>query len=166
MFGIPKYENSYGYAAPATVVFNAAAQAVQSLPGWNLKEVNPAGWYIAAAVSFNLWSYGENILIQITESAPGQPVVNVSSGSVFALVDWGKNRRNIDRLFTRIQDLLSQAGYSGVPRPVQAPMEVHQQVGAVAPESGAVQSFCSKCGAPVGPEVKFCTGCGQQIVRE
>jgi hypothetical protein len=163
---MPKYENSCGYAAPATIIFNAVAQAVQSLPGWNLREVNPEGWYVVAAVSFNLWSYGENNLIQITEPTPGQPLVNVSSSSVFALIDWGKNKRNIDRLFAQIQDVLSQAGYSAAPQQAQTPPEVQPQVGAVVPQQAAMRSFCSKCGAPVGPEAKFCTGCGQQVTRE
>lgn len=153
---IPKYESSNTYAVPAGVVFNAAAQAVQYLPGWRVKEINPVGWYITAAVAFGFWSYGENILVQLTEPTPGQPVVNASSSSVFAIFDFGKNRRNIDKLFVEIQNLLAQSGYSTATR---------QQAEAAAPEFAAAQSSCPNCGARLGPEAKFCTGCGQQITR-
>jgi ribosomal protein L40E len=163
---IPKYESSNTYAVPAGVVFNAAAQAVQYLPGWRVKEINPVGWYITAAVAFGFWSYGENIIVQLTEPTPGQPVVNASSSSVFAIFDFGKNRRNIDKLFVEIQNLLAQSGYSTATRQqTQAPMPVQQQAEAAAPEFAAAQSSCPNCGARLGPDAKFCTGCGQQITR-
>ena len=40
---MPKFESSTSYDLPASVVFNAAAQAAQSLPGWRVVEVNQAG---------------------------------------------------------------------------------------------------------------------------
>jgi ribosomal protein L40E len=83
-------------------------------------------------------------------------VVNASSSSVFAIFDFGKNRRNIDKLFVEIQNLLAQSGYSTATR---------QQAEAAAPEFAAAQSSCPNCGARLGPDAKFCTGCGQQITR-
>jgi len=157
---MPKYESSISYAVPAGVVFNAAAQAVQNLPGWSVREVNQAGWYITASVSLSLWSWGENILIQVTEPTPGQPSVNASSSSVFAIFDFGRNKRNINKLFVELQNVLAQAGYGAAPQPQpQAPIAAQQQV------EPAAQSFCPNCGAGLGPEAKFCTGCGQQISR-
>jgi hypothetical protein len=137
---MPKYESSNTYAVPAGVLFNAAAQAVQNMPGWRIKEINQAGWYVIGLVPFNLWSYGENILIQITEPTPGQPMINASSSSVFALFDFGKNRRNIDKLFVEVQNVLAQAGYGAAPQQQsQAPVAVQQQVEAAAPQLTAAQ---------------------------
>jgi hypothetical protein len=161
---IPKYESSSTYTIPAGAVFNAAAQAVQNLPGWRAREINPAGWYVNGSVPFNFWSYGENILVQVTEPTPGQPVVNASSSSVFALFDFGRNRRNVEKLFAEIQSVLAQSGYgAGSLQQTQAPAAAPQQVETTLPGTAAAQSACPDCGAALGPENKFCTGCGRQI---
>lgn len=146
---MPKFESTTSYAYPAAAVFNAAAQAVQNLPGWKVKEVNQPGWYITASVSFNFWSYGENITIQITEPAPGQPSMNVFSSSKFALFDFGKNRRNTSKLFAEVQNILTQSGYG------QAP--------AATPEQAPAAVYCPSCGAPQKAGARFCTSCGQAI---
>jgi zinc-ribbon domain len=156
---MPKSERAVSYAAPAAVVFNSAAQAVQNLSGWKLKEVNQQGWYITAAVSFSFWSYGENISIQVSEPSPGQPMLGISSSSVFAIFDFGKNKRNVNKFFTEVQDVLSQAGYPQAVTPAAAPQR------AVAPAQGQVPgaTYCTNCGVELRPGARFCTNCGQQM---
>ncbi len=158
---MPEHETSTTYMAPAGAVFNAAAQAVQNLSGWKLKEVNQHGWYIIAAVSFNFWSYGENITIQVSEPSPGRPAVTASSSSVFALIDFGKNKRNINRFFAEVQNVLAQAGYPQA----AAPPEGQPQQQAQAPARGQAPSgtFCTNCGVELRPGARFCTNCGQQM---
>lgn len=146
---MPKFESSTSYDLPASVVFNAAAQAAQSLPGWRVVEVNQAGWYITASVSLNFWSYGENITVQIMEPSPGQPVMNVLSTSKFALFDFGKNRSNVNKYFAKVQYALIQYGNG------QAP--------AATPGQAPAAAYCPGCGAPQKVGARFCTSCGQGI---
>lgn len=156
VIGLPSYESSASYPCPATTVFSAAAQAVQSLPGWKALEVNQAGWYITASVSFNFWSYGENITINVTEPTPGQPSVNVFSSSKFALVDFGKNRSNVRKFFAELQNALAAAGCV----PPQA--AAYEQVPASAQHQAG--SFCTNCGAPQRASAGFCTSCGEAMM--
>jgi len=64
----------------------------------------------------NRWSYGEKIelfLSEINESL----VVEISSQCVFPLQieDWGKNRKNVQQLFTAIEHQLNAVTYITVP---------------------------------------------------
>lgn len=147
---MPKFESSTSYSCPAVSVFNAAAQAVQNLPGGKLKEVNQQGWYITASVSFNCWSYGENITVQMTEPAPGQPSMSAFSSSVFAIIDFGKNRRNIEKFFAEVQNVLAQAGHA-------------QPQTAAGVQQVPTAAFCTNCGAPQRGGARFCTTCGRAM---
>ncbi len=154
---MPKFERQERYPYPAGAVFNAAAQAVQNLSGWKLKEVNQPNWYVTASVSFNFWSYGENITIQVTEPQPGQPSINALSSSFFALFDFGKNKRNIDRLFAEVQGVLAQAGHAA------GDQQQGQQAPAATPEQAPASIQCPNCGSSQKPGARFCTGCGQAM---
>lgn len=142
---MPKSEGSTSYAVPAGAVFNAAAQAVQNLPGWKLRGLNQQGWYIAAAVAFSFWSYGENISIQVSEPSPGQPMLGISSSSVFALFDFGRNKKNVNKFFAEVQNVQAQAGYA----PAAAPAQEQVPVGSYSPNY------------QLRPGARFCTDCGQ-----
>lgn len=154
---MPKFESQASYPYPAGAVFNAAAQAVQNLPGWKLKEVNQPNWYITASVGFSFWSYGENITIQVTEPLPGQPSINALSSSLFALFDFGKNKRNINKLFAEVQSVLAQAGYA------EGNQQQGQQAPAATPEQAPASIQCPNCGSSQSPGVRFCTACGKQL---
>lgn len=58
-------------------------------------------------VSFSTW--GENLRVQVFQPEPGQTTVTISSGLKFGLVDWGKNAKNLDRFFARINSLVTSA---------------------------------------------------------
>ena len=156
---MPKFDSQASYPCPAGAVFNAAVQAVQNLPGWKLKEVNQANWYITASVSFSLWSYGENISIQVTEPLPGQPAINALSSSLFALFDFGKNKRNINKLFAEVQSVLAQAGYA------EGYQQQGQQAPAATPEQVPASIQCPDCGSSQKPGARFCTACGKRLAQ-
>ena len=156
---MPNFESQASYPYPAGAVFNAAVQAVQNLPGWKLKEVNQPNWYITASVSLSLWSYGENITIQVSEPLPGQPSISALSSSLFALFDFGKNKRNINKLFAEVQNVLAQAGYA------EGQQQQGQQALAATPEQAPASIQCPNCGSSLRPGARFCTACGKQLDR-
>ncbi len=150
---MPKFEMTKAYSAPAGEVFNAAAQAVQNLKGWKVGEVNQAGWYVTGSVSFNFWSYGEYVSVQVTQPAPDQTALYAISSLKFGIVDLvSKNKKNLSRLFAEVDRLLAEKGYAA-----------GQEVAPVAAPGQTDQKFCQSCGAPRRPGAKFCEKCGQPL---
>lgn len=155
---MPKFEMVNSYGQPAAAVFDAAARAVADLRGWKLLEVNRNAWYITASVSFNFWSYGEDITIQVTEPTPGRPSLTAVSSSKLALVDWGKNRANLRKLFAEIDAVLARMGMA----PAAAGNARPQPRG---PGAGGSREpgFCPGCGAPRSEAHRFCQNCGRSL---
>jgi hypothetical protein len=63
---------------------------------------------VRAQIPVSIWSWGEEVAIQIVPSEEGATEVRVLSKSRFpiTLFDWGKNAKNIEKLFA----VLDQAG--------------------------------------------------------
>lgn len=59
---------------------------------------------------------GKNIGIQVTESPPDQSWISVSSASKFSIIDFGKNRKNVDKLLAEVGNVLAETGYTEVSR--------------------------------------------------
>jgi hypothetical protein len=86
-------------------VFQAAVNVLPTVKKMTLKNVDPASGRIIISSGISLASWGEEILVQVWEPAPGQAAVRVSSQVKAQLVDWGKNRKNVAAVF----DALSRA---------------------------------------------------------
>ena len=62
---------------------------------------------ITVSAEMTAFSWGENAEIRVWQVSPGVQGVGVHSALKFGLVDWGRNKKNVDRLFARIQQVLT-----------------------------------------------------------
>lgn len=70
------------------------------------KTTNPATYTVAGVTGPSLVSWNEEISIRVLPSTtPGHSNVQVRSQS-WQIVDWGKNRGNVERLTARIRELV------------------------------------------------------------
>lgn len=89
------------YPGDYASVFRAVCTAVQA-EGMTILMADEAHGLVSASASISWSSWGENINIAVGADPGGGTVVSVQSGLKFGLVDWGRNRKNLDRLFMRI----------------------------------------------------------------
>ena len=78
-------------------VFNAVCHAAAS-SGMTVTLADPAAGVIQLSTSMGLATWGENLTAHLRPLPTGVEVT-LSSALKFGLVDWGKNRQNIETLF-------------------------------------------------------------------
>lgn len=85
-------------------VYEAAEAALSQLKGFTLLMGNKESGQMMLDGKITWWSWGENITVHFTELAPGSTRVEVMSKPSMptTLVDWGKNRRNVDKILAAI----------------------------------------------------------------
>jgi len=67
--------------------------ALGSLPGASQPRVD--GPWVTTSIGVSVWSWGETVSACV-QPGPGRCLLTVRSNSVFALVDWGKNKKNVE----------------------------------------------------------------------
>ena len=97
-------------------VFEAVCTAVLA-EGMRVTFADPASGNISVSSEATMLSWGENSAIQVAVDAAGVTWVWINSSLKFGLVDWGKNQKNIDRLFARVDAVLGQAPGGGAWHP-------------------------------------------------
>lgn len=85
-------------AAPP-VVFQAFIRAMEAVPRMGVVRSDHATGVIEATTKMSWMSWGENVRVNLQESDPGRTRASVSSSLKMQLVDWGRNKRNVERLF-------------------------------------------------------------------
>lgn len=78
-------------------VFRAVCQSATS-SGMTVTVADPAAGVIQMSTSMGMATWGENLDARLRPLPPGVEVT-LSSALKFGLVDWGKNRQNIETLF-------------------------------------------------------------------
>ena len=84
-----------------TEILILALEASQKLE-WNIEEVTPEG--ARFEVPFNMYSHGEEITFTIEPGSDGEVAVRSQSSSV-QFVDYGKNRKNIQKLRETMEEI-------------------------------------------------------------
>ena len=84
-----------------TEILILALEASQKLE-WNIEEVTPEG--ARFEVPFNMYSHGEEITFTIKSGSDGEVAVRSQSSSV-QFVDYGKNRKNIQKLRETMEEI-------------------------------------------------------------
>lgn len=107
--------NSHNGSYPAT--FDATCGALVG-HGMAITFADPATGMILATSSMSLASWGENLQVHLAVIDPATTSVTVASSLKFGLVDWGKNRKNIQR----VHDAIAEALASGSGLAPGAPM--------------------------------------------
>lgn len=67
---------------------------------------DPVTGVIKVSSDISAFSWGENGEIRVWQQEPGTIGVGIQSSLKFGLVDWGRNRKNVERLFARIEAVL------------------------------------------------------------
>lgn len=105
-------EIAHSYPADYETVFDAVCKAVQA-EGMSIQAADQSSGAIRVSSTVSMASWGENVSIQVGVDQAGQTQVAVRSALKFGLVDWGKNQKNIDKIFFRIADVLQNPqGYA------------------------------------------------------
>ncbi|MBU1670747.1 MAG: zinc ribbon domain-containing protein [Actinobacteria bacterium] len=151
---MPRFGGTACFPYPYGVVLDRVVQALGDLR-WQVRHMDPAVGYILASISLTPLSWGENVAIQVYESPPGQTWVVVDSSSKFALIDWGKNHKNLDRLFAYLQQLLPAGG--------QAPVVVPPPQASISPEQPLAATACPRCRSTQPSGARFCVACGGSL---
>jgi hypothetical protein len=93
------------FSADYPTVFRAACDAALA-EGMTIQTADSVTGAVYVTTPMSMASWGEKTTLRVWVDS-GFTHVGVRSSLKFGLVDWGKNRKNIDRLFTRMELLLS-----------------------------------------------------------
>lgn len=92
------------YPIGRELVFNALCEAIPTIGGMKLKSADKLSGRIMVKAGVSLFSWGEDIPIQLSELAENRTRVQITSSPKTGIMfgganDMGKNRRNIERIF-------------------------------------------------------------------
>lgn len=90
-------------------VFNAVAGAAQA-NGWTVSAADPSAGSLLVSAGMSMLSWGEYGEIRVAPAQAGVIMVGVKFKLKFGLVDWGKTKKNVDRLFASIDQVLATGG--------------------------------------------------------
>jgi Short C-terminal domain len=101
-------------------VFDAICKAVPSISGMKIDHSDKLSGRIVVKAGISLWSWGENIPIQLSAISGVRTKVQITSAPKTGILlggafDMGKNRKNIERILT-----VTSAVLSNTPQEVQA----------------------------------------------
>lgn len=137
------------YPYPAQVVFPCLLSALQKVNGMKVTRHDRVTGTITISSGISWKSWGESITIRVTNGADGQCLVKFQSASDLALIDWGKNKDNIDRVTQALAfELEGQRPLTPSVAPATAP---------------AGMNFCPQCGGRLLPSAKYCSSCGGKL---
>lgn len=122
---IVDHDGSAEFPCPRDDVFEALQQAVSTLQGMEVASAERLTGRVVVKTGMSLRSWGENVPISVTEIAPGRTRVSITStpktGVLFGgLFDLGKNRGNIEKIFTATAT--TQAAPAASPVPAKPPI--------------------------------------------
>lgn len=106
-------------------------------------------------VTFTSW--GERITIELRPINEGAVSVTITSECVVPtqIVDWGKNKQNLDAIFNYI---FNNLGRFANMQPMAATFQHSAPAPAPVPAPG--MKFCHKCGNRLDAAAMFCSACG------
>ena len=95
-------------------VHNALKNVIPQISGFNLNAVNDFGLSLDVSVGISWKSWGETIHISVIQSSTCDSILSIKSKSHMALVDWGKNKENINNILAALQMELANPYYESV----------------------------------------------------
>ena len=149
---IVDHDGSAEFACGKDDVVVAIPQAVSRLPGMQVNRSERLSGRISVKTGVSPRSWGETVPISVTEIAPGRTRVSITStpktGVLFGgLFDLGKNRENIERIFSGAAEVLTgKPAHSSVPTP---------------PPASWV--YCDKCTGGNYPGAAYCQWCAAPL---
>ena len=80
--------------------------------GMEIQGFDPYAGTVVWRTSMTFWSWGENMSARVRPTGPETVEVELTSGLKFGLVDWGKNRRNLEKVFTALRARMESGSYA------------------------------------------------------
>jgi hypothetical protein len=134
---------------PLSATFNAALSAAPQMGIVKSYDIQLGRILIRTSMSMKSW--GEDLVIQLSPAAGGTEL-RIHSSSRLQVVDWGKNRQNLDKFISLIASCLSRAPQADTGKDV--PDQAYTETKA---------AFCCNCGARIISGGKFCSSCGRPV---
>lgn len=108
---IVDHEGSVEYPFSQKTVFSAVLRAAKKLDSFTLDSADELSGRVVLKAGVSLASWGENIPIQLIKEAPTRTLVKIMSSPKTGILfgganDWGKNRRNIEKIISAISSEL------------------------------------------------------------
>ena len=97
-------------------VFRAVCDAAQA-ELMTVKSADPAAGLIRLSTGVSLTTWGENLDVNLRPAASNGVEVTIHSTLKVGLVDWGRNRQNIEKLFGRLSAVLAAPAGAWQPDP-------------------------------------------------
>jgi hypothetical protein len=92
------------YKKDFKMVFEGVLASLKELR-WRIKEFDEQKGEIWASTPFSIWTFGDNVYIQVKQLLDDDVSVDITSSSS-QLFDWGKNSKNIVRFYRKLDCLL------------------------------------------------------------
>ena len=106
---LPTKQGESTYPRGKDEVFDALIRAIEKVKGMKVKSSDKVTGQVVVKTSVSLASWGETVNLEVVEAGPQQATVRVSSKVKAQLVDWGKNQKNIDRIFAAMSEEMNAA---------------------------------------------------------
>jgi hypothetical protein len=144
------HSESQFFPYPVADSFNAALSAASQIGTVKSYDIRLGRIVVRTPMSMKSW--GEDLIIQLLPVAGGAEL-RINSGSRLQMVDWGKNRENIDKFISLMAACLRQAPQA----------QTGDNISSQAHANRSEASFCCVCGARLAADGKFCSSCGQPV---
>ncbi len=89
-----KFERQVELAMPPQEALHRLYTALAALPQAATPRVE--GQWVTTTIGTSMWSWGETVAAYV-QASPRGSLITVRSKSAFALVDWGKNKKNVEK---------------------------------------------------------------------
>lgn len=99
-----KIRHQKEFDLPKDILFDKMAE-VLSEAGFTMRHIDKVSGHLFATAKTTIWSWGENIYIEIRE-VNGFTSVDFCSVCFFGIISWGKNERNYERMMDTFENSL------------------------------------------------------------
>lgn len=118
--GTSAAERELAFDVDAGRLFQAFTTAI-SASGMSVTSANLQSGLIEGTSSIGLTSWGENVQVVVGSDGPGRSRARITSTLKFGLVDWGKNRKNLDTIESGVRSALATPATAPAQRLLQPP---------------------------------------------
>jgi len=109
------YGEGRNYSLPKSIVFRELLNVLTFL-GFKIKESSESTGLIEAAKGMSFRSWGETLRLSVISSNGGSQV-NIESGVKYQVVDYGKNKENVQKILAELDNRLLASGQGPPPPP-------------------------------------------------
>lgn len=102
-----KKDTKLTYKCKKDELFDIVKKVIEDESSMEVEMADEKSGYITLAVGMSIWSWGEKMNIVVTEKTEIETEITFESASNYAIVDYGKNRKNIDKIVKGISKHLN-----------------------------------------------------------